>query len=78
MQIFAQGLRLHVIVDSLNELTVDYRLATATDGETAVLAKMLEEPNESHPEMLESTEQLNTDRGLGAKELYRALLDDYQ
>ncbi len=72
------GFRLHAIVDSVNELPVDYRVTTASDGEAVVLSQMLKEMDETHPQILERTEQLSADRGLDVKELYRALFDDYQ
>ncbi len=70
--------RLHAIVDSMKELPVDYRVTTASDGEVVVLSQMLKEMDETHPQILEHTEQFSAECGLDVKALYGALFDDDQ
>lgn len=78
-QIFKKwfGYRLHLIVDADTELPVAFNLTKASEAETPIAHKMLDQLQQRHPGILEKTQCFTSDRGNDDVKLIIKLWDDY-
>ncbi|MCB5560221.1 transposase [Anaerosalibacter bizertensis] len=71
------GYKLHLIVDADYELPVAFELTKASTSEVKQAHKMIDDLYETHPELVESCETLEGDKGYDDTKLYEKLWDDY-
>lgn len=71
------GYKLHLIVDADYELPVAFELTKASTSEVKQAHKMIDDLYETHPELVESCETLEGDKGYDDTKLYKKLWDDY-
>jgi hypothetical protein len=72
------GYRLHLIVDTIYELPVAYKLTKASCAEQPVAHDMLTEMEKEKPEILKRCNYLSGDKGYDGKPIITRLYDDYE
>ena len=71
------GYKLHLIVDSNYELPVAYSVTKASESDINEAHRMIDRLDEERPEILESCETLEADRGYDDSKLIKKLYDKY-
>lgn len=72
------GYRIHLIVDAEYELPVAFDLTKASISEVKTAHKMIDELNETHPELIKRCETLSADRGYDDAKLHKKLWNEYE
>jgi hypothetical protein len=72
------GFRLHLIVEAESEMPVAYRVTKASVSEQPVMRQMIEQLDQTHPELIVRCESLMLDKGYDAKKTITVLWDKYQ
>lgn len=71
------GYKLHLVVDSVYELPLDFELTTASASDTTHLPPLVEQLEEKHPQIAARAEELSADKGYDSAANNRDLYDDY-
>jgi len=71
------GYKLHLIVDSNYELPIAYSVTKASEPDINEAHRMIDRLDEERPEILESCETLEADRGYDDSKLIKNLYDNY-
>jgi len=71
------GYRIHLIVDADYELPVAFEVTKASTSEVKQAHKMIEKLDEDHPELIETCETFEGDKGYDDSKLNMILWDDY-
>ncbi len=72
------GYKLHLVVDSMYELPVEFKVTPASSGESPIAHDLLEEIDNKHPEITERCQFWSADRGYDDGKLTGKLWDDHE
>jgi hypothetical protein len=71
------GYKLHLLVDSVYELPLAFKLTVASAGDSPELLKLLDNLKNHHSEIVEDSEEVAADKGYDSYENNRQLYDGY-
>lgn len=71
------GYKLHLLIDSVNELPLDFRLTEASAGDSPELLDRVADLQTRHPEMAKRSRELSADKAYDSFENNRELYDLY-
>ena len=71
------GYKLHLIVDATYELPVAFKVTPASNAESPVAHELIDELDETHPEIIEDCKHFLADRGYDDGKLIIKCWDDY-
>ena len=72
------GFELHLLVDSVHELPLNFWVTKASAAESPLLLPIVEETAEKHPEIIKKCEELSADKGYDSTENNQKLFDEHQ
>lgn len=72
------GFKLHLIVEADAELPVAYKVTKASVGEQPIMRELLDQLNQTHPEIIDRCENIMMDKGYDSKEIIYDLWKTYK
>jgi hypothetical protein len=72
------GYKLHLLVDSIYELPLEYLVSKASTNDNPTLLPLFQSFKQRHPDLLQRTEECSADKGYDSAANNRGLYDDYE